>query len=279
MTAIKRAFSVLNISVTAARRMKSFPVKSRARSSRALNIIIIITLSGLALSSCLKDLAIDYSIMDENIIDAPDNTLVSLKIKISGEITPDNCRELLNRLYNQYRYKKGLDFSKKQNGLFFYLYDSTETADDPEQWLGMLNWASPAAKPQITIKENLIPGIKKGITRKFGLSLKKRKEIFEAAVLASERATFEAQNKFPILTLDQSSRQDISYSQILSTDKANKQLKKQTEYIRLNAPKYLKETARKFNISDIILTEIIIEGYRDKWPLPVLEEDPRLPGD
>ena len=162
------------------------------------NLIIITALILSMSTSCSKNLTMKYSTIDENIIDTPAKTQITLKLKISGEITADNCREVLNRLYNEYKNKEGYKHSKTPGSLFIYLYDSTESAEVPEQWIGMLSWASSTYKPQISIKENLIFELEKESAQKFGLSLKKRKQIFEDTVLAGDRATSEAEKKYPV---------------------------------------------------------------------------------
>ena len=59
----------------------------------------------------------------------------------------------------------------------------------------------------------------------------------------------------------------------LSSKKAQAQTEKQTDYIRQNTPIYVKEIIKKYNINNRILTEIVIEGYKKKWPLPEFEDD------
>ena len=249
-------------------------IKKNLRSISILKNLIMITFLLFAVStSCSKNLTMKYSVLDENVVDTPSKTQITLKLKISGEITSDNCRELLNRLYNTYKNKEGLKYSKTPGSLFMYLYDSTESAEDPEQWIGMLSWAAATYKPQITIKEKIISELEKGSAEKFGLSLKKRKEIFEDTVLARDRAASEAEKKYPVPQLNSTNKDDPSYSRVFSSKKVQAQLEKQIEYIRQTAPKYVKEIIKKHNINQRILTEIAIEGYKKKWPLPIITDD------
>ncbi|MCU0821558.1 MAG: hypothetical protein MUC95_03680 [Spirochaetes bacterium] len=254
----------------------NIPFHCRCRGTIILNkFIIIAAVIILSSVSCSKKLEMKYSVLDENIIDTAAKNQVTLKLKVSGEISSNNCREVLNRLYIEYKKKEVFKYSKTPGSLFIYLYDSTESAEDSGQWIGMLNWNSSSVKPQINIKEEIISELEKGAARKFGLSLKKRKQIFADTVLARDRATAEAERKYHALNLNTKVKEKPTYGQVMTAKKARIYLvilEKQAAYIRSTVPIYIKEVIKKHNINSRIMTEIAIEGYKKKWPMPVLDD-------
>lgn len=240
--------------------------------------LLIFFISGMI--SCVREMTTQHTLLNEDIIDSPEKTQITLKLMISGKITSDSCRELLNRLYSEYREKTGLKNSPTPNNLLFYLYDSAESAEEAEQWIGMLSWSSEEYKPRITIKEDIIAELNSDSSRKFGLSEKKRKKIFEDIVLARDRATSDAEKKYPLPLLNTVNREDqiyTGYPDPISAKKVSIQINKQTDYIKKTVPVYVKAVLKKHKINEHIFTAIAIEGFKKKWPLPSLEGDQQQP--
>lgn len=97
------------------------------------------------------------------------------------------------------------------------------------------------------------------------LSESTRKEIFIALVHADDRATREAEAKYP------TNQANIPMKQLRTYDWEKAYAKNSKENKRLQK-KYKNKLMKKYKISEAELKEIDYEAFKKKWPLPPMEK-------
>lgn len=127
---------------------------------------------------------LEYSILNEKILDGPGKTQVLVNILISGEISEQNIRDLLNKLYIETKDRKGFKYHDNPTHIFIYIYTS-EYINSQSQWIGMLEKIG-EENMEIYINDRQISHLDKLTEEKFGLSEEQRKEIYKDIVIAED---------------------------------------------------------------------------------------------
>lgn len=140
-----------------------------------------------------------YSVLDEEVYDAPVKTQVTLNVLVSGNISEPGLRALLNQLYNTAKDKKDFEYHDSPTNIYIYAFTSREKAESGMgQWIAMLDKSYDDKSPAISINELQIAELTAKAEERFGLSEKKRKEIYKEAISAGRRARIEAEKEHPI---------------------------------------------------------------------------------
>jgi len=140
-----------------------------------------------------------YTILDEDVYDAPIKTQVSLNVLVSGNISEPGLRALLNQLYSSIKARRGFKYHDSPTNIYIYAFTSKERAESGMgQWVAMLQKSYDDVKPTISINERQIAQLGAKPEKRFGLSEEKRKEIWKELVLVEDRARKEAEEQYPL---------------------------------------------------------------------------------
>ena len=142
-----------------------------------------------------------YTVLDERIDDARLlYAKVTLSVLVSGDITADGLKALLNELYSSIKARKGFKYHDSPTTIFIYAYTKEYADSYPMgQWIAMLikTDEDESKKPEISINDSQIAQLGAIPVEKFGLSEEKRKEIYQETWKAEDRARIDAQKKYP----------------------------------------------------------------------------------
>ncbi|MFQ5839586.1 MAG: hypothetical protein ACE5HK_02580, partial [Candidatus Methylomirabilales bacterium] len=105
----------------------------------------------------------DFEVVMDEISDTPLKTQVELHIVVSGKITEDNLRTLLNRQYQLAMDRRGFKYHKAPTNVYIYTYDSEEKAKAGQGlWLAMLQMGPlEKGKPKLTVRPDQIVNLGK----------------------------------------------------------------------------------------------------------------------
>ena len=201
-----------------------------------------------------------YSILNEDVYDAPLKTQVTLNVLVSGEISKTNLTSLLNELYSKTADRSGFKYHSHPTHVGIYAYTSKEYAQAGlGQWIAMLTKIGENGKPEISINERQINQLGAKPEEKFGLSEDKRRQIWDELIKAERRADREAWQRYP---LPDPSEPNYSASY------AGKQVLKQGKLRSFLNEKYESETAKKYGLTTTQLNKIVEEAIAKDWPYP-----------
>ncbi len=141
-----------------------------------------------------------YRVLKNDVYDAPIKTQVSLDLLITGKISEESVRDLLLKIFTNTANQRNFKYHSKPTHIFIYAYSDIERARSSGigQWVGMLSKAGKMTRPEIRINQKLIAQLGTNPIIKFGLSEKKRKQIWTELVLVEDRARAEAESKHPL---------------------------------------------------------------------------------
>lgn len=140
-----------------------------------------------------------YSVLDEDIHDAPIKAQVELNILVSGEISETGLKSLLRKLYSSAKAKKGFKYHSSPTNIYIYAFTSKERAESGMgQWIAMLQQSPGDARPRISINERQIAQLGAKPQERFGLSEERRREIWKELILVERRARKEAEEQYPL---------------------------------------------------------------------------------
>lgn len=198
-----------------------------------------------------------YTVLDEDIYDAPVKTQVTLELLISKDISKEGLMALLKHLYEKNRQRSGFKYHKHPTNIFIYAYPSKEHADSGMgQWVGMLAKAYDDVEPEITINEEFLTQLKKKPEEKLGLTETKRRSIFAEIIKVAHRANKEADRKYPDLKPGHSRTAGLA------------QMKRWASFNNELVDKYENELAEKYSLTREQFDEIGLEGAVKSWPKP-----------
>lgn len=187
----------------------------------------------------------EYSVLNEELYDAPVKTQVTLNVLVSGKISEPGLRALLNQLYSSVKARRGFKYHDSPTNIYIYAFTSKERAGSGMgQWIAMLRKSYGDVKPTISINERQIAQLGAKPEEQFGLSEEKRKEIWKELVLIEDRAMEEALEQYP------------------------EEFEKQVEMERRLIDEYQNKLAEKYELTREQLQEISVEGVEKDWPFP-----------
>ncbi len=204
--------------------------------------------------SCSKETHLNYTVLKDEVYDAPIKTQVDLEILINDTLySEQNIRDILSFLYGKVKKRTGFKHHTHPTSIYIYAYSTMEKAKSGwGLWVGMISKSHNESKPKIEISDTQLNSLTEKPVEKFGLSEKIRIEIWKKYILVERRARKEADLKYP-LNKDKMSMDYMKKNGILSSN-----LKE----------KYGKELAEEFEITIIILDDISLEGLTKGWALP-----------
>jgi hypothetical protein len=140
-----------------------------------------------------------YTILGEDVYDAPIKTQVTLNVLVSGEMSEPALAVLLNQLYSSTRARRGFKYHDSPTNIYIYAFTSKERAESGMgQWIAMLQKSYDDVKPTISINQRQITQLGAKPEEGFGLSEERRREIWKELVLVEDRAREEAEEQYPL---------------------------------------------------------------------------------
>lgn len=187
----------------------------------------------------------EYTILNEDVYDAPIKTQVEVNVLVSGEISEAGLKTVLSQLHSSTKARKGFKYHDSPTNIYIYAFTSKErAASGMGQWIAMLQEGPGDPKPTISINERQIAQLGAEPEERFGLSEEKRKQIWKELVLMEDRAMEETIQRYP---------QDI---------------KKQAEMENRLIDEYKDKLAEEHGLTREQLDEISVEGVEKDWPFP-----------
>lgn len=210
-----------------------------------LGFVIILFIGGGLGGINGKKAILKYTILNEDVYDAPVKTQVTLSVLVSGEISETGLKNLLNQLYSSTKARKGFKYHDSPTSIYIYAYTSKERAESGmAQWIAMLQKADAETKPTTNINERQLAQLGAEPEERFGLSEEKRKEIWKELILIEDRAMKEAEKQYP--------------------EEWEKEIEMQRRLIDENENKL----AEKYELAPEQLGKISTEGLEKDWPFP-----------
>lgn len=202
-----------------------------------------------------------YEIWKQDKYDAPIKTQLTIEAVVSGEITEQSLKNLLQELYSKANATRGFKYhGGKPTHIFIYLHPTKAHAEaGMGQWLAMLSKVGDGAPIETKVRTERVESLRVAPEEKFGLTEGERKEIFKAIVLAEDKATADAERLYPLPDPSKG-----GYSQ----EEAQKQFLKQAEANNDLREKHTKEIADKFGLTSEQLRAISVESFEKNWPFP-----------
>jgi hypothetical protein len=183
--------------------------------------------------------------------------IARLHVVIHGAITEEGVRDLLDQLYESAMNRKDFRYHDGPTGVTIYVYQSeSHFESEMGQWVGMLTKGKNDSNPSVTIRNDLIASIDGGPRKdRFGLSELQRREVWNQIIAAEDRATREANERFPI-------------ERTSSVQQANERL----DHVKTLIEKYRHDVASKNGLTEEQLNAISTEAVQGNWPFPRLNE-------
>lgn len=190
-----------------------------------------------------KKLPHPHAVLKSELDDDPLTTGVRMEILIPETTTEEKLRDTLLDLYQSARSRTISRYNQPPSGVRITAYTSKELADSGMgQWIGMISILPGDTEPTIKINEKQLEQLGKKPETIFGLSEKKRIDIYMDYVRAEDKAS-------PY------KGDEIAYESALH--------------------KNVKKLIKKYKITQVQLDKIIDEANEKDWPLPPI--DPNLP--
>ena len=190
---------------------------------------------------------VSYTIIDEDIIDAPIKTQIEQHVLASGVPTEDGLRLQLQRLYDEAKARRGFRHHASPTNIFIYVYGSPEQASAKQGlWIGMVAKGFNNRSPSIDINKDRLAALSAPAKDRFNLSETKRRELFYKTVSAERRASREAM-------------------------KRGGDLQQQANFEGMLLDEYKRKIAEAHGITVDQLIKLEVEGVKNGWPLPPYE--------
>ncbi len=229
-------------------------------------------LSLLLILSCSSnnDLRVlDYKIINKDVSESQSETFVELNVLITSKdnITTESVNNLLVHLYDSLMSTDGYKYHNSPTSCNIFLFLSHEHYESGmAQWVGNISKAKTNTEPSIRLgKEqfNLITQKEEIIN---GLTLDKRKEIWNKLIEAEDKSNTLAEEKFPIKITDKQLENidDIEKHR----ERAQSNSSRHYEYAEELLNKYKMDIVAEYQISEEILNSISGEGLANGWPFP-----------
>ena len=203
----------------------------------------------------------EYSILSEEVYDAPVKTQIVLNLLVEGEISETGLITLLTQQYSSLLTRTGFQYHDFPTNIYIYAYTSEERAESGMgQWIAMLQKDYDDVNPTINVNERQIAQLDAQPEDKFGLSEAERQQIWYEIIEAEDRAFQESMQEFP-----DPDPLDPNYSESLVLEQVEKQMELQRTLDEI----YKNELAEKYGLTLEQLDEIVVEGLTKDWPFPI----------
>ncbi len=193
----------------------------------------------------------EIEIVKEDIYDAPIKSQITQYILIKSNISKDGLEILLHNQFEMLMKRSGFKYRKNPTNIYIFVYNDKEKAIvEQGLWLAMLEFIKNYNdKPVISIREEQIALLRKKPEEKFGLTEAQRKEIFKEIIKTERRSIKEAEKLYP----------SNLKKQVVKADELNE--------------KFQNMLAKKYNLSSEHLDSIGMEGIKNLWVRPSLNDD------
>jgi hypothetical protein len=191
------------------------------------------------------DRALEYSVVDQVVLDTPAKAEVAYHLVVKGDITRATLEELLTRLHHELSARPS-SYHGKMTHVWLYAYRTAELARArTAQWLAMLERVGANAQPRIRIDEGRLAALGAPETKKFGLSEQQRRQAWDEIRVGVEHAARTAEQEFP-----------------------GPSTKQQIERERQLAAAAKARVAKKYGLSSKQMHELYNEANRKGWQWP-----------
>ena len=186
-----------------------------------------------------------FALVDEEIYDAPLKTQIQQYFVAPSDITQQEIRDDIQRLYKKAIARTGFRYHRHPTNIYIYIYGSEEKARRGQNlWVAMGSKNFSDSGLSVDVNEGRLAALTTPPEERFGLSEETRQGIFKESVAAEDRALAEAMERFP--------DPDFQRQGALSSN-----LREQ----------YNAEVARKYGLTEEELGKIAVEGLMKGWLL------------
>ena len=110
---------------------------------------------------------LSYTILDEEVSDTPEKTMVILTIHVKGDITKDPLKELLKTLYNETRDRTDFQHHPSPTNIKIYAFARADSVDQKRNdWIARVIKGRFDMKPQITINASVLRALSEPAPKK-----------------------------------------------------------------------------------------------------------------
>lgn len=194
-----------------------------------------------------------YTVWTEEGADSPISTYgkaqVILRVIVSGNITEQGLRALVQKLYDEIKDRKHPSFRYYQRPTHIIVEAYLSQEYSGEQYLAKLQKWGLEDRLTISINDTQLRQLTATPQARFGLSEEKRKLIFREHCAAGNRADVESLRRFP----------------------KGKDMFKQFDLAEELFEKYLGELGAKHGLTREQIDAISLEGMEKDWPRPTLK--------
>ena len=192
-----------------------------------VGILMCFALIGLFATFCIAggSAKIQCEILDEEVVDIPIKTEITLKVLMSGGFTEEGIKEALNDLYVSALTKKRYEYHKYPTSVYIFAFTSEKAAMERGwAWLARLSKRNTDAKPSIDINQDALTDLHSGDDMQFGLSKEKRKEIYKKLAANEAKVSALVREKYPPLDpLSPGYSREADLAQVAFEDELNAQ--------------------------------------------------------
>ena len=180
-----------------------------------------------------------YQIVEKKKYDAPVKAQYVLRVVVSGNVTKQSLKNLLNKLYDSVKDDHSFKYHKRPTNIYIFIYATKKQFEKGYLYLARLD-KSGDRPPKIDINNNLFTSLKTG------LNTEKRMKIWNALLIAISKA-------------DKEAKKEYEKNKTKSLDK----IEKEKEEL------YKKQVAQEYGITKKQMKEILSEGVDKGWPYPM----------
>ena len=224
-----------------------------------VGILMCFALIGLFATFCIAggSAKIQCEILDEEVVDIPIKTEITLKVLMSGGFTEEGIKEALNDLYVSALTKKRYEYHKYPTSVYIFAFTSRDAAMERGwAWLARLSKRKADAEPSVEINQDALSDLQSGEELKFGLSKSKRKEIYLKIMAYDNEAAALVQTKYPPLDV---------LSAGYSRDADFEQAQKEVSYMDELRAEYEQKIKDEYGITKDQIGYISAEGVMKHW--------------
>jgi hypothetical protein len=222
-------------------------------------IILFTLIVMFSLKLCAETLVPEYSVLNEKVTDTAFRAQIILEVLVTGRVTEEGLRDLLNELYASLKERKGFKYYTSPSHVYIFAYMSREhQIAGVGQWIAMLEMTPSSRRPYINMDRRQLDQIGIEPQSRSGLSEIERRKIWRELVKAEDKSSREAEKNCPL-----PNQYDPEFNKTLWESKIQEQIELQEKLYE----KYQDEITRKFAITREQLMDIAAEGEEKSWPL------------
>ena len=217
---------------------------SSAAKLAPVSLLFSLFLFFITMATSATEEKVTYTIVEENIADTTFSTKVEQLIVVTGIPSKAELETALRKFYNTVMARR-FQYHDRATHVWIFIFGTQEQAKaDQGLWLGRLtSRRTDDYKPEITVLEERLTALAQAPEERFGLSERRRKQVYLDLGDAELKAIRIAMARFP----------------------DSPQYEKQLEHERNLWDQYTAEIAKKYGLTSKQLDEIMIEGSEKGW--------------